>query len=480
MAYGDKEGAIGYLIGEENRGLEYMFIMMNAARFAVGMEGVAVAEAAYQKALAYAKERVQSRELGGSGSKAVPIIRHPDVRRMLMSMKAQAEATRALAYVVAGALDKAHHHPDKDERARAQGFVDLMIPIVKGWSTETSIDVASLGIQVHGGMGFIEETGAAQFLRDARITTIYEGTTGIQANDLIGRKVARESGATAKAVLEAIGALDADAREDRRATGLRGHPLAPCGGGDRRPASPSTGSWRPTAPTRRRSHAGAVPFLKLMGIVCGGWQMARAAVAAQAQLARREGDAAFLKAKIGTARFFADHFLSQAPRPARCDRRGRARRAGARRGAVLARGRRLQASVAANLRRHPDERGQFVVEVLDDAPERRTFRVGLDAEAEPPRQREHPRVGGKHIAGQAPHAVPPGGVDHALEQQPAESAALPRIRDRHRDLRGVVVVRQRIASPRRPASRCRRTRQSRSAPRRGRSRRSRAGRAAPA
>ena len=309
MAYGDKEGAIGYLVGEENRGLEYMFIMMNAARFAVGMEGVAVAEAAYQKALAYAKERVQSRELGGSGSKAVPIIRHPDVRRMLMSMKAQAEATRALAYVVAGALDKAHHHPDKDERGRAQAFVDLMIPIVKGWSTETSIDVASLGIQVHGGMGFIEETGAAQFLRDARITTIYEGTTGIQANDLIGRKIARESGATAKAVLGAIGAFDAVLAEipggdfaairSRLAAGAK--------------AAAESVDWIVSTygTDAKAVHAGAVPFLKLMGIVCGGWQMARAAVAAHAQLGRGVGDEAFLNAKIATARFFADHFLSQ-------------------------------------------------------------------------------------------------------------------------------------------------------------------------
>jgi alkylation response protein AidB-like acyl-CoA dehydrogenase len=310
LAYGDKEGAIGYLVGEENRGLEYMFIMMNAARFAVGMEGVAIAEAAYQKALAYAKERIQSREPGGSGSKAVPIIRHPDVRRMLMAMKAQAEATRALAYAVAGAMDRAHCHPDGTERARAQAFVDLMIPIVKGWSTETSIEVASLGIQVHGGMGFIEETGAAQFLRDARITTIYEGTTGIQANDLIGRKIARESGATAKSVLESIRSLDAAlgkvpgddfaAIRSRLAAAAR--------------AAGESVDWLVATygADVKAAHAGAVPFLKLMGIVCGGWQMARAAIAAHGLLARREGDAGFLGAKIATARFFADHFLSQA------------------------------------------------------------------------------------------------------------------------------------------------------------------------
>jgi acyl-CoA dehydrogenase len=310
LAYGDKEGAIGYLIGEENRGLEYMFIMMNAARFAVGMEGVAIAEAAYQKALAYARERIQSRELGGSGSKAVPIIRHPDVRRMLMAMKAQAEATRALAYVVAGAMDKAHHHPDEGERARSQAFVDLMIPVVKGWSTETSIEVASLGIQVHGGMGFIEETGAAQFLRDARITTIYEGTTGIQANDLIGRKIARESGSTAKRVLESIRSLDAALATlpgDEFAA-IRSRLAAAA------EAAGESVDWLVATygADVKAAHAGAVPFLKLMGIVCGGWQMARAAVAAHGQLARREGDVAFLNGKIATARFFADHFLSQA------------------------------------------------------------------------------------------------------------------------------------------------------------------------
>jgi alkylation response protein AidB-like acyl-CoA dehydrogenase len=310
MAFGDKDGAIGYLVGEENRGLEYMFIMMNAARFAVGMEGVAVCERAYQKALAYAKERVQSRELGGSGTKPAPIIRHPDVRRMLMSMKSHAEATRALAYVTAAAIDKAHHHPDKEARARQQAFVDLMIPVVKGWSTETSIEVASIGIQVHGGMGFIEETGAAQYLRDARITTIYEGTTGIQANDLIGRKVAREAGATAKAVLAQIDSTVAALRESSAAElGVIGARLA----AGRKAAGECVDWIVATSGTDPKSaHAGAVPFLKLCGVVFGGWQMARAALAAQGALASGEGDAGFLKAKIATARFFADHHLSQA------------------------------------------------------------------------------------------------------------------------------------------------------------------------
>jgi 3-(methylthio)propanoyl-CoA dehydrogenase len=310
MAYGEKDGAIGYLVGEENRGLEYMFIMMNAARFAVGMEGVGIAERAYQRALAYAKDRVQSREVGGSGSTSVPIIRHPDVRRMLMTMKAQTEAMRALAYVVAAATDKAHHHPDPKERERNQAFVDLMIPVVKGWSTESGIEIASLGVQVHGGMGFIEETGAAQHLRDARITTIYEGTTGIQANDLLGRKIARESGLTVKAVLGLMKALDGELAKAQGAdfAAIR-QGLA---GGVR--ALEEAVDWIVAVYGKdiRAAYAGAVPFLHLMGIVCGGWQMARAALAAQRRLGEPGADQPFLEAKIATARFFADYFLAQA------------------------------------------------------------------------------------------------------------------------------------------------------------------------
>jgi alkylation response protein AidB-like acyl-CoA dehydrogenase len=201
LAFGDNGGAIGTLVGEENRGLEYMFIMMNAARFNVGLEGLGDAERAYQRAVMYAKDRVQGTEVGVRGGPKVPIIKHPDVRRMLMSMRARIEAMRALAYVTAAAQDHAHNNPDEAARKQGQAFADLMIPVVKGWSTESAIDIASLGVQVHGGMGFIEETGAAQHLRDARITTIYEGTTAIQANDLIGRKIAREKGVTIKGVI---------------------------------------------------------------------------------------------------------------------------------------------------------------------------------------------------------------------------------------------------------------------------------------
>ena len=289
------EDAVGYLVGEENKGLSYMFIMMNAARFSVGLEGVSISERAFQRALAYAKERLQGRDLTGGGG-AVPIIRHPDVRRMLMLMKSQTEAMRALAYVVAAAMDFAL----KTKSRTHQAFVDLMIPVVKGWSTETGIDVASLGVQVHGGMGFVEETGAAQYLRDARITTIYEGTTGIQAMDLVGRKIAREAGQTAKAWIGEVKKLDAQ---------LGAHPEIRKALADGIKAVEECVDFIVGAKDPRAQFAGAVPFLKLMGIVAGGWQMARAALAA----AKGTGDDSFDKAKIATARFYADHVLVQAP-----------------------------------------------------------------------------------------------------------------------------------------------------------------------
>ena len=310
LIFGEQEGAIGYLIGQENRGLEYMFIMMNAARFAVGLEGVAISDRAYQQALAYAKERVQGRDLAGGG-KAVPIIRQPDVRRMLMSMKAQAEAMRALAYVTAAAMDIAHRDPDTALRAKHQAFADMMIPVVKGWSTETCIEVASTGIQVHGGVGYVEETGAAQHLRDARITTIYEGTTAIQSNDLVGRKMAREGGATAKEVIKAMRVVEGELAQ------AQGEDMAAIRAGLAAgiKAVEESVNWIVTTygADIKAVHAGSVPFLKLMGVVCGGWQMARAALAAQKRLAAKEGDAAFYQAKIATARFYADHVLTQAP-----------------------------------------------------------------------------------------------------------------------------------------------------------------------
>ncbi len=309
LVYGEKEGALGYLVGEENRGLEYMFIMMNAARFAVGLEGLAIADRAYQQALAYAKERVQSRELAG-GAQSVPIVRHPDVRRMLMSMKANIEAMRALACTVAASMDIAHRHPDKAERLKHQAFADLMIPVVKGWFTESGVEVASTGVQVHGGMGYIEETGAAQHLRDARITTIYEGTTAIQSNDLVGRKLGREGGVTAKALVQVMrqteAALSKAAGDDLAA--IRGAFSAGV------TAFSDCVEWIAANYEKdiKAVHAGSVPFLKLTGIVAGGWQMARAALIAQEQVTKGTGDKAFYEAKILTARFFAEHVLSQA------------------------------------------------------------------------------------------------------------------------------------------------------------------------
>jgi alkylation response protein AidB-like acyl-CoA dehydrogenase len=290
------EDAVGYLVGEENKGLSYMFIMMNAARFSVGLEGVSISERAFQRALAYAKERLQGRDLV-EGAKTVPIIKHPDVRRMLMLMKSQTEAMRALAYVVAAAMDFAH----KTRNKAHQAFVDLMIPVVKGWCTETGIEVASLGVQVHGGMGFVEETGAAQYLRDARITTIYEGTTGIQAMDLVGRKIAREGGATARAWLAELKKLDAK---------LAAHPEIRKALADGVKAVEECVDFIVGAKDPRVQFAGAVPFLKLMGIVAGGWQMARAALAAEKKVSE---DKAFYEAKIATTRFYADHVLVQAP-----------------------------------------------------------------------------------------------------------------------------------------------------------------------
>ena len=302
-------GAIGYLIGEENRGLEYMFVMMNSARFAVGMQGVAVAERAYQQAAAFAKEGVQSRDVGGS-SGPVTIIHHPDVRRMLMTMRALTEGARALAYVAAAASDAGHHAADADVRKQNMAVYEFLVPVVKGWSTEMSVEVASLGVQVHGGMGFIEETGAAQHYRDARILPIYEGTTAIQANDLIGRKTARDGG---RVVLALVAQVQKTAEQlagiDKPDFAAMRRQLA--AGADALAAAA-----RFIVDTSKRDpravHAGSVPYLKLCGIVLCGWQMARAALVADARLAAGQGDAAFLKAKVATARFYADHILSQA------------------------------------------------------------------------------------------------------------------------------------------------------------------------
>ncbi|WP_242332923.1 MULTISPECIES: acyl-CoA dehydrogenase [Anaeromyxobacter] len=307
LAFGDKDGAVGWLVGEENRGLEYMFITMNAARFSVGLEGVGIAERAYQLALACARERLQGTELGTRSKEKVAILRHPDVRRMLLLMKSRTEAMRAVACVTAAAMDTARCHPEAEQRARSQAFVELMIPIVKAWSTDNAIDIASLGIQVHGGMGFIEETGAAQLFRDSRITSIYEGTNGIQAIDLVGRKVARDGGETIRRVMaemrEVVTRLEQEKSETLSAIAARLR--------DGVTALEQAVQFvvATFGPDVRRAAAGAVPFLELFGTVAGGWQMARAALAAHRHLEAGTGEAGFLRAKISTARFYADHVL---------------------------------------------------------------------------------------------------------------------------------------------------------------------------
>jgi alkylation response protein AidB-like acyl-CoA dehydrogenase len=308
MVHGDNGGAIGTLVGQENQGLKYMFVMMNAARFAVGLEGLAIAERAYQHAVAYARDRVQGRAIEGSAS-GVAIIKHPDIRRMLMLMRANVEAMRALAYSVAAAHDAAARHPDAAERAQNQAYVDLMIPVVKGWSTETGNEMSYLGVQVHGGMGFIEETGAAQYMRDARITTIYEGTTGIQANDLMGRKIAREGGATIKAVL---GTMQQTRSELAQQAGAEFAAIAAALGRGIEALQQATDYIVANYSSDVRAvAAGAVPFLRLMGVVSGGWMMARAALAAQGRIAGGDADPFYL-AKIATAHFYADHVMAAA------------------------------------------------------------------------------------------------------------------------------------------------------------------------
>ena len=310
LAYGDQGGAVGYLVGEENRGLEYMFVMMNLARFSVGLEGVGISERAYQRAVAYARDRVQGKPVGlEKGAAGGAIIEHPDIRRMLMTMRAYTEATRAVAYVTAAALDNAANNPDETARAKYQAFADFMIPIVKGWSTEVAQEVTSLGLQVHGGMGFIEETGAAQYVRDARIITIYEGTTGIQANDFIGRKTARDAGAVARHVAAEIDKIAAK-------LAARAEPALQAIGVQLAAATADLQSavdWMVPAYARdpRAAHAGAVAYLKLWGLAVGGWQMGRAALICADRLAAGEGDAAFQHAKIATARYYADALLPQ-------------------------------------------------------------------------------------------------------------------------------------------------------------------------
>ena len=310
LQYGDNGGAVGYIVGQENRGLEYMFIMMNAARYAVGMQGIAVAERAYQKAVSFAKDRVQSRPVDGAIKASVPIIDHPDIKRMLMTMRAYIEGCRAMACVAAAAYDASHHHLDADVRQQNLAFYEFMVPLVKGYCTEMSLEVTSTGVQVHGGMGFIEETGAAQYYRDAKILTIYEGTTAIQANDLIGRKTMRDGGQTAKGIAAQIEATEKDLLKQGSADALavaKRLTAARLALIDVIEFVVDFGKSSPNA-----VFAGSVPYLMLAGNVVAGWQMARSLLVAQEQLAKGV-DVEFMKAKITTARFYADHLLTKAP-----------------------------------------------------------------------------------------------------------------------------------------------------------------------
>jgi hypothetical protein len=283
---------------------------MNAARYAVGVQGIAVAERAYQKAVQYARDRLQSRPVDGSLNQPAPIIHHPDVRRMLMTMRASTEGCRAMATVAAAAYDMAHHHPDAEVRKNNQAFYEFLVPLVKGYSTELSLEVASLGVQVHGGMGFIEETGAAQYLRDAKILAIYEGTTAIQANDLVGRKTARDGGQTARTIAAQIEATEAELARSgsvhafavaKRLKAARGAFVEVVDFVVARAKSDPNGV-----------HAGSVPYLMLAGNLVAGWQLACSLLVAE-PLAKAGEDTAFMAAKVATARFYADHILARVP-----------------------------------------------------------------------------------------------------------------------------------------------------------------------
>ena len=310
LQFGDHGGAVGTLVGQENRGLEYMFVMMNAARYAVGVQGIAIAERAYQKAAEFAKERVQSRPVDGSLPGSGPIIHHPDVRRMLMTMRALTEGCRALALTAAAAYDAAHAHPDGEVRKQNKAFYEFMVPLVKGYSTEMSLEVTNLGVQVHGGMGFIEETGAAQYYRDAKILTIYEGTTAIQANDLIGRKTARDGGQTAKAIAARIAATEAELSDRKSAAAqAMARRLRAAREAFVQVVDFVAGQ---TKASPNAVFAGSVPYLMLAGNLVAGWQMARALMVAEDRLAAGD-DAGFMAAKIATARFYAEHILTRVP-----------------------------------------------------------------------------------------------------------------------------------------------------------------------
>jgi hypothetical protein len=287
-----------------------MFTMMNNARLSVGIQGLAIAERAYQQAADFARTRVQSKDDGSPKPEPVSIVHHPDVRRMLMTMRSQIEAMRALGYYTAAGIDGALKHPDKDTARKTQDRVDLLIPIVKAWFTDLGNEIASVGVQIHGGMGFIEETGAAQHLRDARILPIYEGTNGIQARDLVGRKITKDGGETMLGLVAEMRALVPELKK------APGDDLAAIAGAVAAAADALEDATKWVAQSAKadlvNALAGSVPFLRLAGTALGGWLLARSALVAQAKLATRDGDPAFLEAKVITARFYAEVILPPA------------------------------------------------------------------------------------------------------------------------------------------------------------------------
>jgi len=316
LQFGDKSGALGYLVGEENHGLEYMFIMMNSARFGVGMQGVAISDMAYQKAVLYAKDRLQSKDLEGSDG-AVAIINHPDVKRMLTLMRAYTESARALAYYGAGLSDKAHYSSNPDERKTNLALYEFLVPVIKGFSTEISIQVASLGVQVHGGMGFIEETGAAQYYRDARILTIYEGTTAIQANDLVGRKTYRDKGAVAQLIAKMIEQTEIElSQRNSKASQAMLANLIPARQAFEAVVEFIVSHFKSEV---KNVFAGSVPYLMLSGYLLTSWQMAKAMMVAENKM---DEDKDFYSAKVVTAQFHAEHLLNLVPALAQSILRG--------------------------------------------------------------------------------------------------------------------------------------------------------------
>ena len=300
------ENAIGYLIGETNQGMHYMFTMMNSARLAVGVEGLALADRAYQQSLAYAKERRQGRAIGAPAGELSPIVDHPDVRRMLLTQKSSIEALRSLVYFVAQALDRAHHEPDDTDRAAQQELVDLLIPVTKAWGTDLGVELTSLALQIHGGAGYIEETGAAQYYRDARIAPIYEGTNGIQAIDLVLRKLPLRGGGVASDFFERIAAIDTVLEREGDELASNRTNLAAGLAALRDATSYFASGDIPAA------LAGATPYLRIFAVVTGGYFMARQALAARERLQSGSGSAAFYEAKIVTARFYCEQILPTA------------------------------------------------------------------------------------------------------------------------------------------------------------------------